>query len=210
MRIPARSYGKSRCRARRSFRWRGGFTDGTVFAPITDGEHVWFFNRCGSMGCYDMAGRKRWVRQWQPRFKHNNRQAEPYLVGDAILYVEVANKQHGSKIQKWAAPGKKSKSTAIPEGVNEREVWTYLHGIDKRTGNILWRENVGTVVHNTPTVGVMADGKLAVSHARGGPHQPLEKPVGQSLTSLAPGRRREYALEHTTARVRPVVRKPLQ
>lgn len=165
----------------------GGFTDGTVFAPITDGEHVWFFNRCGSMGCYDMAGKEVWLRKWTPRFRHNNRQAEPYLVGDAILYVEVANKELGAKIQKWDAPGKKAKSMALPEGIDEKEVWTCLHGIDKRTGNILWREHAGTVVHNTPVVGVMADGKLAVSHARGGPHQPLEKPFGQSLTSLAPG-----------------------
>lgn len=165
----------------------GGFTDGTVFAPITDGEHVWFFNRCGSMGCYDMTGKEIWLREWKPRFKHNNRQAEPYLIGDAILYVEVANKELGALIQKWDAPGKKAKSPSLPKGINEKEVWTYLHGIDKRTGKILWRENVGTVVHNTPVVGVTADGKLAVSHARGGPHQPLEKPFGQSLTSLAPG-----------------------
>lgn len=165
----------------------GGFTDGTVFAPITDGEHVWFFNRCGSMGCYDMSGNEVWLRQWKPRFKHNNRQAEPFLIGDTILYVEVANKEHGAKIQKWVAPGVKSKSVAVPEGVAEKEVWTYLHGIDKRTGEVLWRENVGTVVHNTPVVGVTADGKPAVSHARGGPHGPLEKPAGHSLTSLAPG-----------------------
>lgn len=165
----------------------GGFTDGTVFAPITDGEHVWFFNRCGSMGCYDMTGKEVWLREWKPRFKHNNRQAEPYLVGDTILYVEVANKTEGAKIQKWNAPGKKSKGTGVPEGVDEKEVWTYLHGIDKRTGKVLWREQVGTVVHNTPTVGLTADGKLAVSHARGGPHRPFEKPAGQSLTSLAAG-----------------------
>ncbi len=165
----------------------GGFTDGTVFAPITDGEHVWFFNRCGSMGCYDMSGQQVWLREWKPRFKHNNRQAEPYLVGNTILYVEVANKEHGSKIQKWKAPGKKSKGTVVPAGVEEKEVWTYLHGIDKRTGEVLWREDVGTVIHNTPTVGKLADGRLAVSHARGGPHSPLEKPAGHSLTSLAPG-----------------------
>lgn len=165
----------------------GGFTDGTVFAPITDGEHVWFFNRCGSMGCYDMTGDQVWLRQWKPRFKHNNRQAEPYLVGDVILYVEVTNKEHGAKIQKWAAPGQKSKGTDVPPGIDEKEVWTYLHGIDKRTGEVLWREDVGTVVHNTPTVGVRANGELAVSHARGGPHRPLEKPAGHSLTSLAAG-----------------------
>lgn len=165
----------------------GGFTDGSVFAPTTDGQHVWFFNRCGSMGCYDMAGKEVWLRKWKPRFKHNNRQAEPYLVGNAILYVEVANKEYGAKIQKWSAPGVKAISTALPKGVDPKEVWTYLHAIDKRTGNVLWREDAGTVVHNTPVVGKTADGKLAVSHARGGPHQPFEKPAGQSLTSLAPG-----------------------
>ena len=165
----------------------GGFTDGTVFAPIADGKHVWFFNRCGSMGCYDFEGNEKWLREWTPRFKHNNRQAEPYLVGDSILYVEVANKEAGSKIQKWAAPGKKSKGTEVPDGVDQREVWTYLHGIDKRTGKVLWRETNGTSVHNTPTVGVTAGGTMAVAHARGGPHGALERPYGQSLTSLAPG-----------------------
>jgi len=159
-----------------------------VFAPITDGESVWFFNRCGSMGCYDMTGNQVWLRQWKPRFKHNNRQAEPFLVGDTILYVEVANKEHGAKVQKWSAPGVKSKGGVnVPKGVEPKEVWTYLHGIDKRTGEVLWREQVGTVVHNTPVVGMTAEGKLAVSHARGGPHAPFEKPAGQSLTSLAPG-----------------------
>lgn len=39
----------------------GGFSDGTVFSPITDGEHVWFFNRCGSIGCYDMDGTEIWA-----------------------------------------------------------------------------------------------------------------------------------------------------
>jgi len=166
----------------------GGFTDGTVFAPIVDGEHVWFFNRCGSMGCFDFNGRKIWLREWTPRFKHNNRQAEPFLVGDAILYVEVGNKEAGAKMQKWSAPGKKAKGgIKVPVGVDPREVWTYIHGIDERTGKVLWRENVGTVVHNTPVIGRTRDGKLAVSHARGGPHGPLEKPAGQSLTSLEPG-----------------------
>jgi len=166
----------------------GGFTDGTVFAPITDGEHVWFFNRCGSMGCFDFSGKEVWKREWTPRFKHNNRQAEPYLVGDTILYVEVANKEEGEKMRKWDAPGVKSKNgTAIPEGVPEKEVWTYIHGIDKRTGKTLWREDVGTSIHTTLVVGRTADGKPAVSHTRGGPHGPIEKPYGHSLTSLAEG-----------------------
>ncbi len=165
----------------------GGFTDGTVFAPIADDEHVWFFNRYGSMGSYDHEGNEIWFQQWTPRFKHNNRQAEPFLVGDAILYVEVANKEQGAKMQKWSAPGVQSKSTGVPEGIDPKEVWTYIHAIDKNTGKVLWRENVGTVVHNAPVVGLTAEGTFAIANARGGPHDPLEKPAGQSLTSLAPG-----------------------
>lgn len=166
----------------------GGFTDGTVFAPIADGEHVWFFNRCGSIGCYDFSGKKVWLREWNPRFKHNNRQAEPFLVGDTILYVEVANKRAGAQMQKWSAPGKKAKGgIKVPAGVDPKEVWTYVHGLDKHTGKTLWRERVGTVVHNTPVIGRTAAGQPAIAHARGGPHGPLERPAGQSLTSLAPG-----------------------
>lgn len=166
----------------------GGFTDGTVFAPITDGKHVWFFNRCGSMGCYDFAGQEVWRREWTPRFKHNNRQAEPFLLGDTILYVEVADKAAGASMQKWAAPGKKTKGGIhVPEGVDPRDVWTYIHGVDKQTGKVLWREDVGTVVHNTPVMGFTHTGKPAIAHARGGPHAPLERPAGQSLSSLAEG-----------------------
>lgn len=165
----------------------GGFTDGTVFAPITDGEHVWFFNRCGSIGCYDLEGKQVWLREWTPRFKHNNRQCEPALVGDTLLYVEVANKELGAKLQKWSAPGVKSKKIAIPDGVDEKEAWTYIHGLDKRSGKVLWREKVGTSIHTTPVIGITADGKPAISHARGGGHGPLEKPYGHSLSSLVAG-----------------------
>ena len=166
----------------------GGFSDGTVFAPITDGKRVWFFNRCGSMGCYDFSGKQVWFREWTPRFKHNNRQAEPFLVGGMILNVEVANKEEGAKMRKWDAPGVKSKNgTAIPEGVPEEEVWTYIHAIDKLTGKVMWRADAGTSIHTTPSVGITSEGKPVVSHARGGPHGAIEKPYGHSLTSLAHG-----------------------
>ena len=56
----------------------GGFTDGTVFAPICDGENVWFFNRCGSIGCYDLEGNKVWLREYTPRYRHNNRQRDSH------------------------------------------------------------------------------------------------------------------------------------
>ncbi len=169
-----------------ALRLAGGFTDGTVFGPITDGEHVWFFNRCGSMGCFDMNGRRVWLREFTPRYKHNNRQCEPMIVGDVILHLEVHDKVNGSKMSKWSPQGKVQKVT-IPAGVtSEKDVWTYIHAIDKRTGKVRWREKVGTSVHHTPVFGTLADGTPAVVHARGGSHKPMEKPYGLSLTTVGP------------------------
>ena len=161
----------------------GGFTDGTVFAPICDGKNVWFFNRCGSIGCYDLEGNKVWLREYTPRYRHNNRQFEPVMVDDMILHLEVHDKENGGKISKWAAPGKKGKPT-IPEGVPVKDVWTYIHALDKATGKVLWRENAGTSVHSTPMINKFSDGTTAILHSRGGGHGPLEKPYGFSLTSV--------------------------
>jgi hypothetical protein len=103
-----------------------------------------------------------------------------------ILHLEVHDKENGGKVSKWAAPGKKGKPV-IPTGVPVRDVWTYIHALDKNTGKVLWRENTGTSVHCTPMIGKLPDGSPAILHSRGGGHGPLEKPYGFSLTSLKKG-----------------------
>ena len=157
----------------------GIFSDATVFAPVTDGEHVWFFNRCGSMGCFDVNGKLVWLREFRPITRHTNRECEPILVGDKIITVEVRNE---------AAAGKLGRHKPVPAGVEPRDVWTYLQAIDKHTGRIVWTEVAGTSVHNTPMAARLADGRWAVVHGRGGGHDPLEKPYGVSLSLRDSGR----------------------
>ncbi|TWU01582.1 outer membrane protein assembly factor BamB family protein [Neorhodopirellula pilleata] len=157
----------------------GIFSDATTFAPICDGEHVWFFNRCGSMGCYDLEGNQVWLREFQPRTRHTNRQCEPILVGDLIITVEVRNKEAGQKLLRHKP---------VPAGIDPRDVWTYLHAINKNTGRVVWIGEAGTCVHNTPMVGRLADGRWAIAHGRGGGHGPLEKPYGVTLTLLETGK----------------------
>lgn len=157
----------------------GIFSDATVFAPIADGENVWFFNRCGSMGCFDFNGKAVWLRKYRPLTRHTNRQCEPILVGDKIITVEVRNKKAAQKLERHKP---------VPEGIEPRDVWTYLHAIDKRTGKVVWIEEAGTCVHNTPMAGQLADGRWAIAHGRGGGHDPLEKPYGVSLTLLDSGK----------------------
>lgn len=157
----------------------GIFSDATVFAPVTDGEHVWFFNRCGSMGCFDFSGKRAWLREFPPNRRNTNRECEPILVGDKIITVEVRNKEAGQMLERHKP---------VPEGIDPHEVWTYLHAINKRTGRIEWIENAGTCIHNSPMAGRLADGRWAVAHGRGGPHEPLEKPYGVSITLLDSGK----------------------
>lgn len=156
----------------------GIFSDSTVFAPVTDGELVWFFNRSGAIACCDLSGKQIWLREYVPRNRHTNRQCEPILFGDQIITVEVVDKDAGAKIKRHQA---------VPKGIDPKSVWTCLHGIDKRTGKVRWIESAGTVCHHTPMLGRMADGTPAIVHARGGGHGPLESPYGISLTSLATG-----------------------
>jgi len=157
----------------------GIFSDATVFAPISDGEHVWFLNRCGSMGCFDWNGKPVWLREFRPITRHTNRECEPILVGDTIITVEVRNEEAAKKLERHKP---------VPAGIEPRDVWTYLQAIDKRTGNILWIEEAGTCVHNTPMAGQLADGRWAIAHGRGGAHDPLEKPYGVSLTLMDRGK----------------------
>ena len=157
----------------------GIFSDATVFAPIADEQHVWFFNRCGSIGCFDHEGNQVWLQTYQPRPRHTTRQCEPVLIGDTILTVEVKNKAFGQQLQRHKP---------VPDGIDPKEVWAYLHGRDKDTGEVKWVGEAGTAVGNTPTVRQLKDGTWAVAHGRGGGHGPLEKPYGPSLTSFADGK----------------------
>ena len=156
----------------------GIFSDATVFAPVTDGDHVWFFNRSGGIVCCNFEGGQVWHRQFTPRNRHTNRQAEPFLFGNQLVVVEVADKQAGARIRRHAP---------VPDDLDPRSVWTVLHGLNKNTGEVLWTGSAGTVCHNAPVIGRLKDGTPAIVHGRGGGHGPLEKPYGLSLTSLAAG-----------------------
>ena len=182
----------------------GGFSDATVFAPITDGRHVWFFNRCGSMGCYDLHGKQIWQRIYRLRFKHSNRQCEPIYFRGTILNVEVLDKEQGARLKKFAKGSSRTVKVKLPPGVDRKSLWTYIHGIDAKTGKVLWRESVGTSIHNTPIIGRLADGTPAIVHARGGSHGPLEKPYGVSLTSLANGQEGKTLWSTSLAQFDPV------
>ena len=142
------------------------YSDSTSPTPIADGEHVWFFNNSGEMGCWDYAGREIWRRSYTPwgRPYPFNKQHEPILFGDVILNVEPLD--------------------GNPPGKNG---WNFLRAIDKRTGQTRWIAEDGTTTYCTSVFGHTADGRPAILTGRGGHHDVPERPVGLSLVDLSPG-----------------------
>ena len=157
-------------------KYAGIYSDSSSPSPITDGEHVWFFNASGSMGCWTFNGTVVWTREFEVRTRHHSRQHEPILYGDTLFYVEVKNKV-GANV---------GMHKDYPEGTDLSQYGTYIHAIDKLTGKVKWLADDSTAVHNTAMLGFLPNGEPAVLHGRGGGHAPLEKPYGLSLTSLSP------------------------
>lgn len=144
------------------------FSDATSPSPVTDGKHVWFFNACGSVGCYDFTGKQVWLHEWKPTGgRPFNKQFEPILLGDTLLNMEPRDETDPKR--------------------EPKDPWNYLRALDKHTGKTLWVADDAMTHYNTPVLGQRADGTPAVLQGRGAYHGVPELPVGLSLTSLAPG-----------------------
>ena len=157
------------------------FSDATSPSPVTDGQHIWFFNACGSVGCYDFAGKQVWLREWQPTGgRPFNKQFEPILFNDALLNMEPRDADDPKR-----------------EG---KDPWNYLRALDKRTGRTLWVADDAMTHYNTPVFGRLADGTPAVLQGRGAYHGVPELPIGLSLTSLAAGKEGKTLWRYETSR----------
>ena len=147
------------------------YSDSTSWTPVTDGKHVWFFNASGVMGCWDFNGHEVWKREFLAPGEPFNKQHEPILLGDTIISLEPLDPvKDASRYD----PAKKA--------------WHYLRGIDKKSGRTLWIAEDATTYYCTSVPGKLPDGTWAIFHGRGGPHDVPERPIGVSLTSLAPGK----------------------
>ncbi|MCK5944788.1 MAG: PQQ-binding-like beta-propeller repeat protein, partial [Planctomycetes bacterium] len=150
------------------------FSDATSASPCADDEHVWFTNAGGAVVCYTHDGDEVWRRTFTPTFDGPfNKQFEPFLVADPARGDDAKTLVHMEPLR-TGAPDQNGR--AGPR-------WHFLLGLDARTGAELWRSDDALTHYNAPTLVATADGPCAL-HARGGPHQVPERPVGLSLTRL--------------------------
>ncbi len=159
------------------------YSDSTSWSPATDGKHVWFFNSSGTMGCWDFNGKEVWRRDFLAPGEPFNKQDEPILTGDTIIDVEPLTAEEMAAHEKMYG-----KAPEAPNAGHPLSFWHYLRGIDKNTGKTKWIAEDASTYYCTPVMGKTASGELAILHGRGGPHDVPERPIGLSLTSLAPSK----------------------
>jgi len=159
------------------------YSDSTSWTPVTDGRHVWFFNASGEMGCWDFNGKEVWRRKFLAPGEPFNKQCEPILFGDTIIDVEPLTAEETAAHERQYG-----KAPEDPHPAHPASFWHYLRGIDKNTGRTKWIAEDGTTYYCTPVIGRLANGTFGVLSGRGGPHDVPERPIGLTMTSLAPGR----------------------
>ena len=136
------------------------FSDATSASPVADAQHVWFTNGGGKVVCYTHAGELVWERSFTPTFDGPfNKQFEPFLVRDGERSVFLTMEP-------------------LPE-----DHWNHVLGLDAVSGALLWKSADALTHYNAPQLVATAGGP-ALLHARGGPHDVPELPLGVSLTAL--------------------------
>ena len=151
-----------------------GFSNSSSPTPVSDGKKVWFINASGKIVCFDLDGNIIWERSWTPISKLGdivfpfNKQYEPILHKNILVNVEPEPSEEAN------------------EGYNPN--WHYLVGLDKDTGEVLWKSNAAVGHYSTPIMGKTKDGNYGVMVARiGSAHQVPEKPYGYSLVNIENG-----------------------
>ena len=137
-------------------------------------KKVWFINASGKVVCFDLEGNLIWERSWTPIAKLGdiifpfNKQYEPILHKNILINVEPEPPEEASE--------------------DHNPNWHYLVGLDKDTGEVLWKSNAAIGHYSTPIMGKTKNKKYGVMVARiGSAHQVPEKPYGYSLVDIENG-----------------------
>ena len=116
-----------------------GFSNSSSPTPVSDGKKVWFINASGKVVCFDLEGNIIWERSWTPIAKLDdiifpfNKQYEPILHKNILINVEPEPPDAASE--------------------DHNPNWHYLVGLDKETGEVLWKSNAAISHYSTPIMG---------------------------------------------------------
>lgn len=151
-------------------RLSGCFSDSTGPPPVTDGEHVCFFNASGRISCFDFSGDELWTKETMAVGR-----AQPFFHDGSVVFIRQQympdDKGHFSHEHKNAPLAQ----------------WTQLQAIELKTGEVRWTSQCGANMGCIPVPCKLSDGRTVIVVGRGGGHSPPEKPEGISLVDAKDG-----------------------
>ncbi|GAB5402764.1 MAG: hypothetical protein Aurels2KO_09950 [Aureliella sp.] len=155
----------------------GTFTDSTTPTPVTDGKHVWFVNAGGFMACHKIDGQRVWAKEFEVRTKHSAKQFQPLLHNGQLYYAMLRDASDPDRRPQTATDYDKNSKSGWP--------WMFVRRFDAFTGKPTGIMAEGISVHSKCAIGSLG-GSTVLLHAKGGSHNPPEKPYGISLSRLGP------------------------
>lgn len=151
-------------------RLSGCFSDSSAPSPVTDGQHVCFFNASGRISCFDLDGSELWSQEFMPVGR-----TQPFLQNGNVVFIRQKympdDQGHFSHKHKNAPP----------------EEWTNLQALGMTTGQIAWTSKCGANMGCIPLPATLSDGRPVILLGRGGGHSPPETPEGVSMISATDG-----------------------
>ncbi len=153
-------------------RLSGCFSDSTGPPPVTDGEHVCFFNASGRIACFDFDGNLIWQNKMMPAGR-----TQPFMTDDGnVVFVKQSYMpdRHGHFTHDH-------KDAPL-------EKWTQLQALDFKTGKPAWNTTCGVNMGSVSLLERRMDMKPQIVVGRGGGHSPPETPEGVSMVSALDGK----------------------
>ncbi|MFT5522671.1 MAG: hypothetical protein ACI9HK_000615 [Pirellulaceae bacterium] len=154
--------------AKYPLRLSGCFSDSSSPPPVTDGNHVCFFNASGTIACFDLDGKQLWSKESMAVGR-----AQPFLLDGAIVYILQSYMPENGHF------GHNHKHAPLDQ-------WTQLEAIEITSGKRRWLSKCGVGMGSVP-VAHQLDGKPVILVGRGGGHSPPEKPDGISMIDASNG-----------------------
>lgn len=157
--------------AAHALRLSGCFGDSTSPPPVTDGQHVCFFNASGAIACFDINGEPIWQNDMMPVSR-----TQPFLLDKKVAFIKQSYMpdEHGHFTHEHNnAP---------------HDQWTQIQTLDLATGEPAWSTTCGVNMGSGTVPLILADGRRVIVVGRGGGHSPPETPEGISMVDAASGK----------------------
>src|SRR5262249_21119122 len=146
-----------------SYHPTGGYSSAT---PVTDGKHVYVIYGNGLAACYDLDGKRQWLKLIEHSTTTYGHGASPVLVGDKLLvhFADLVALDVKDGSEAWRVKIPPSYGTAMHTRIGKTDVVIHPQGqVIRVSDGAVLAKNLGSTGPNSPLV---QDGKVFFVHGQ--------------------------------------------